>query len=415
MKIGKYSFGTGDRFAHQGEAQLKALIEAKNKGIDIVPVWNKSHREHKTVKSNPKETLQEALNAVKATNYPGAFFVDADHININNVDEFIKPCNFFTIDVADYIGEEIDSKLVDDFVKRNKKYIGNLSIPGIEKPFKITDALLRAIAGKYLGAINEANNIFLHIAENKGINQFVAEISMDEVEEPQTPVELFFILSAIGQMNILVQTIAPKFTGRFNKGVDYVGDTEAFKKEFEEDLMVIDFAVKEFGLPENLKLSVHSGSDKFSLYPIMGELIRKHDKGLHVKTAGTTWLEEVIGLALSGEEGLNIVKHIYTQGLERYEELTGPYATVIDIDKSKLPTPMEIAVYTSEKFANTLRHDPNHPDYNLHFRQLIHVSYKIAAEMGDKYTHALKNNKDIVGQQVFENIYERHIKRLFNI
>ena len=415
MKIGKYSFGTGDRFAHQGEAQLRAIIKAKEAGIDITPVWNKSHREHTTIKSEPRQTLQEARDAVTKLGWKSDFFVDADHINLNNVEHFLKSSNFFTIDVADYIGKKVDSKLIENFINDNKRFIGKLKIPGISEPFKITRIELEEIAGKYLYAVNEAEKIFLHIAENKGIDQFVAEVSMDEVDEPQTPVELFFILSALSRVNLPLQTIAPKFTGRFNKGVDYVGDIKQFAKEFEEDLLVIDYAVKEFGLPDNLKLSVHSGSDKFSIYPVMGELIKKYNKGIHVKTAGTTWLEEVIGLALAGGKALEIVKTIYKRGLGRFDELCGPYATVIDIDKSKLPTPEEIDTWDGEKFANTLRHDQQHPDYNLNFRQLIHVSYKIAAEMGAEYTSALEEHEDIVGKQVTENIYERHIKRLFDI
>ncbi len=415
MKIGKYSFGTGDRFAHQGEAQLRAIIKAKEAGIDLTPVWNKSHREHTTIKSEPRQTLQEARDAVTKLGWKGDFFVDADHINLNNVEHFLKSSNFFTIDVADYIGKKVDAKLIDNFINDNKRFIGNLKIPGISEPFKITKIELEEIAGKYLYAVNEAEKIFLHIAENKGIDQFVAEVSMDEVDEPQTPVELFFILSALSRVNLPLQTIAPKFTGRFNKGVDYVGDIKQFAREFEEDLLVIDFAIKEFGLPDNLKLSVHSGSDKFSIYPVMGELIKKHNKGIHVKTAGTTWLEEVIGLALAGGNALEIVKTIYKRGLSRFDELCGPYATVIDIDKSKLPTPNDIDTWDGEKFANTLRHDQQHPDYNLNFRQLIHVSYKVAAEMGAEYTRALEENEDIVGRQVTENIYERHIKRLFDL
>ena len=101
-----------------------------------------------------------------------------------------------------------------------------------------------------------------------------------------------------------MQTIAPKFTGRFNKGVDYVGDLAQFEKEFNDDLAVIAFAVKEFGLPADLKLSVHSGSDKFSIYPAIRRAIRRTGAGLHIKTAGTTWLEELIGLASAGGEGL---------------------------------------------------------------------------------------------------------------
>ena len=125
---------------------------------------------------------------------------------------------------------------------------------------------------------------------------------------------------------IPVQTIAPKFTGRFNKGVDYVGDLTQFEKEFDEDLSVIAFAIREFRLADTLKLSVHSGSDKFSIYSIINRLIKKHDSGLHVKTAGTTWLEEVIGLAESGGEGLALVKEVYAQAREHLRNWQLPTA-----------------------------------------------------------------------------------------
>jgi hypothetical protein len=236
------------------------------------------------------------------------------------------------------------------------------------------------------------------------------------VNEAQSPVEMFFILSAIAGERIPAQTVAPKFTGRFNKGVDYVGDVAQFGKEFEEDLLVIDYAVKEFGLPAGLKLSIHSGSDKFSIYPVVGKLIRKYDKGIHIKTAGTTWLEEITGLALSGDdEAIDLAKAIYCGALARFDELCGPYATVIDIDKSRLPSPKEVERWSGAKLAGTLRHIPGHPDYNPHFRQLIHVGYKVAAEYGVEYTRTLEKHRDTVGRQVIENIRDRHIKRLFGI
>lgn len=147
----------------------------------------------------------------------------------------------------------------------------------------------------------------------------------------------------------------------------------------------------------------------------MARVIAKYDKGIHVKTAGTTWLEEVIGLAISGDEGLVVAKEIYINALSRKEELCAPYADVIDIDDSKLPTPEEVAGWTGEKFGNTLRHIPGHPDYNSNFRQLIHVGYKVAAEMGEKYTGLLEKYSEVVGGCVEENIYDRHLKRLFNL
>jgi len=417
MQIGKYSFGTGDRFAHQGEAQLKALMKAsKELGIDIVPVWNKSNREHTFINSTPTDVRKEADSAVKTLGYKGQYFVDADHINLTNVDKFIDASDFFTLDVADYIGKKAAQVDIDTFVAANMKYTGKLQIPGIAEPFDVSKELLISITEKFLYAVQEAGKIYRHVEKIKGSNNFVPEVSMDEVNDAQSPVEMFFIMSAIATEKIPAQTIAPKFTGRFNKGVDYVGDVAQFAKEFEEDLLVIDFAIKEFGLPANLKLSIHSGSDKFSIYKPIGELIKKYDKGIHVKTAGTTWLEEVIGLAMSNDpEAIDLAKAIYSGALSRFDEVCTPYATVIDVNKSGLPTTKEVESWTGENLANALRHIPDHPEYNPNFRQLIHVGFKIAAEYGEEYTGALKKHKDIVEQQVVENIYDRHIKRLFGI
>lgn len=415
MKLEKYSLGIGDRFAHQGEAQLKAIIKAKQQGVEIVPVWNKSNREHQIIQSNPADTKNEADAAVRKLQWHDPYYVDADHINLKTVDAFIDHSNFFTLDVADYIGGSVTDKEVNTFLELSSPYEGTLAIPGITEPFQISRDDLTGIAKNFLGAVREAAVIYNHIANRKGVDNFIAEVSMDEVENPQTPVELFFILLMINHQGIPAQTIAPKFTGRFNKGVDYIGEVEQFRKEFEQDLLVIDHAIKTFDLPDNLKLSVHSGSDKFTIYPIMGELIKKYDKGIHVKTAGTTWLEEVTGLAMSGGEALGMAKTIYSRAYERRDELCGPYATVIDIDPEKLPSPEQVNAWDGDKFANTLRNIPGHPDYDPGFRQLIHVGYKVAAEMGNDFLSMLRQHSEVVGEQVTTNIYDRHIRRLFNI
>ncbi|MCK5136428.1 MAG: hypothetical protein KAR19_11620 [Bacteroidales bacterium] len=415
MVLEKYSFGIGDRFAQQGEAQLNAIIKAKDNGIDIVPVWNKSNREHQIINSSPEDTRIEADAAVLKLNWKDPYYVDADHINLRTVDSFLDHSNFFTLDVADYIGAAVSGKEIDTFLGISSPYIGSLEIPGIQDPFRITREDLVRIAKTFLGAVREAAAIYNHIASNKGADNFIAEVSMDEVENPQTPVELFFILLMIKHYGIPAQTIAPKFTGRFNKGVDYAGNVDQFKKEFEQDLLVIEHAINSFGLPGNLKLSVHSGSDKFTIYPIMGELILKYDKGIHVKTAGTTWLEEVIGLALAGGDALQMARIIYSNAYGRQEELCGPYFTVINIDPETLPSPTEVSEWDGEKFANTLRHIPGHPDYHPGFRQLIHVGYKVAAEMEDEFLTMVRQNSVVVGEQVMTNIYDRHIRRLFDI
>jgi hypothetical protein len=145
----------------------------------------------------------------------------------------------------------------------------------------------------------------------------------------------------------------------------------------------------------------------------MGELIQKYDMGIHIKTAGTTWLEEITGLASAGNEGLEIVKLIYRNAFNRKEELCKPYATVIEIDDSDLPDPSVTDKWDKDKFVNTLRHITGHPDYNPNFRQLLHVGYKVAAEIGDQYYEALKKFSDVISRNVSENIYDRHIKSLF--
>jgi hypothetical protein len=413
MILGKYSFGIGDRFCHQGKPQLAALIKAKEQGLDITPVWNKSHREHTIIGTTPADTRKEADDAVAAYGWERPYFVDADHIGLNNVDGFIESSDFFTLDVADYIGETADKADVNSFVQKYKKYIGSLAIDGIDETFNIGEEQIKAIADKFILAVKQAGKIYRHIKTAKGTDNFITEVSMDETDQPQTPVEMFFILAAIADEGIPAQTIAPKFTGRFNKGVDYVGNVRGFAKEFEEDVAVVAFAVKEFGLPENLKLSIHSGSDKFSIYKPIARALKKFDAGLHIKTAGTTWLEELIGLAMAGGDGLSIAKEVYAKALSRMDELCGPYETVIDIDRAKLPTAKEVDRWDGEKFASVLRHDQSCEQYNFNFRQLLHVAYKIAAEMGTRFSDALDKYEDIIAQNVTENIYERHIKPLF--
>ncbi|MEA4984830.1 hypothetical protein SDC9_40270 [bioreactor metagenome] len=415
MELGKFSIGIGDRFAHQGVAQLRAIMKANESGLEISPVWNKSNREHIYVHSHPSDVRKEADAAVAKLGYKGKYFVDADHINLSTVAPFVDTADFFTLDVAAFIGKPSSEADVNSFVTSCAKYIGALQIPGMKEPLQVTEILLREIAAKFLAATQQAADIYQYLVEKKGKGNFVTEVSMDEVESPQTPVDMLFILKMLADKGVPAQTIAPKFTGRFNKGVDYKGDLQQFAREFEEDVLVIDYAVKEFGLPKELKLSVHSGSDKFSIYPIMADIIKKYDKGLHLKTAGTTWLEEVIGLAKAGDEGLILAKQIYANSYNRKDELCAPYADVIEIDGSALPSVEEVNSWKSDKYVNTLRHIPGHPDYNANFRQLIHVAYKVAAEMDETYTNLLKKYAEVIGGCVEENIYDRHLKRLFNL
>jgi hypothetical protein len=305
------------------------------------------------------------------------------------------------------------SVALDDFVDAHPELIGTIRIPAISQPFTITRESVAEIASKYLAAVSEAGRIYRQIESQKDRGSFITEVSMDETDLPQTPPELLVILAAIASEKIPIQTIAPKFTGRFNKGADYVGDVNQFSCEFENDLAVIAHAVAQYGLPPTLKLSVHSGSDKFSIYAAIHNALAKSGAGVHLKTAGTTWLEELIGLAEAGGDGLALAKQVYEKAFADREALCAPYVAVIDIDPARLPSPSEVQRWTSEQYTAALRHEPTCPDFNPHVRQLLHVGFKVAAKLGDRYLAMLKECEEPIARNVTYNLFERHIKPLF--
>lgn len=406
--------GVGDRFGWQGSAQLEAFQRLlAERGVKVSPVWNKSNREHTIIGTRPEAVRREADAAVAQAHWTMPYYVDADHISLKNVDGFLSVSDFFTLDIADFMGEAAEENAVADFVARHADLIGIHEIEGLTEPVVLTRSELVESARATLFAIQQAGRLYRYIAEQKGSADFVTEVSMDETLQPQTPEKLLVILAAIADEGIPAQTIAPKFTGRFNKGVDYVGDPEVFGREFDKDACVVRYAAQRFGLPESLKLSIHSGSDKFSLYPYVAQTLKTRGVGVHLKTAGTTWLEEVAGLAAAGGEGLEVAKEIYARALPRFDELCAPYATVIDIRTERLPQIHDVMTWDGERFVSELRHVQSHPCFNRDFRQFMHVSFKVVAEMGDRYQNSLAVNEAVVSRHVTENIYERHLLPIF--
>jgi hypothetical protein len=413
LSLGKYSVGTGDRFAHQAKAQMQACIQAQDAGLTVIPVWNKSNREHTIIGSEPSSVRQSADAAVKALHWNHSYFCDADHITLETVDRFMGACDFFTIDVADAIGRPAPSGDIDAFVKSHRDLLGIIQLAGVDESFAITVEDLTQTARKFLAAVKQAGEVYRAIESAKGKGRFIPEVSMDETDAAQSPVELLIILAAIADEGIPIRTIAPKFSGRFNKGVDYVGDVAQFEREFALDIAAIAYAVEHFGLPKDLKLSVHSGSDKFSIYPAIHNCMQRFNAGVHLKTAGTTWLEELIGLAEAGGDALALAKEIYAEAYAHREELCAPYASVIDIDPAKLPSPKEVRAWSSEQYTSALRHVQSNPAYNSSFRQLLHVGFKIAAKMGKRYLDLLEANEAVIARNVTENLYDRHIAPVF--
>jgi hypothetical protein len=412
LELGRFSIGIGDRFGRQGRAQLRALERAAAAGAAVTPVWNKSFREHSIIGTSPVDQRRAADAAVKAAAWTRPYFVDADHVGAGNVEGFLPWCDFFTLDVSETIGRAPEAEALDRFVAAQAPWTRRaLPLGGSEA--RVSGDDLRRIGTTYLAAAAEAGRLYRRIEAAKGAGAFIAEVSLDECERSPSPVELFFVLAMLAAEGVPARTIAPRFSGRFNKGVDYVGDVEIFRREFEADLDALALAVNAFGLPRDLKLSVHSGSDKFSLYPVIGAALRRRGAGVHLKTAGTTWLEEIAGLAASGGAGLRLAREVYREARRRREELCGPYASVIDIRADRLPDANEAASWTAEEFAATIRHDPSSWHFNSDVRQLLHVGYRVAAEMGERFLSALEANAAVIGRGVEANLFERHIRPLF--
>jgi len=413
MELTAYSIGMGDRFGLEGAAQLDAVIAAADRGAELTPVWNKSWREHQLLGSRPEDVRYQAERAVSLRNWTGPWFVDADHVTLESVDAFLQACDFFTLDVAEQIHSPADAGLQAEFVQRHQDLLGRWELPGAVEPLQITRASLEQAAARYLGAVEAAGRIYRHICAAKDRESFVVELSLDETSTAQTPAEMLLILAAAADQQMPVRLVAPRFCGKLLKGIDYVGDRERFACDFAGHVAVLSFAVEQFGLPAGLKLSIHSGSDKFSLYPAIHQVLRRQDAGIHLKTAGTTWLEELAALAEASAEGLALAREIYSAAVERIDELCAPYAEVVEIERRQLPPPAVVARWEGAEFALALRHDPTCAAFNPHLRQLLHVAFRIAAEMGRRFTDLLEEHAAQIGPRVTENLFARHICPLF--
>jgi tagaturonate epimerase len=413
LELGKYSVGVGDRFEHEAEAQLQACIMALDQGVEVVPVWNKSNREHLIIGSDPAGTRASADRAVANLGWNQCYFVDADHIRLDTVDRFIPHADFYTIDVADYIGQPAGEAVVAQFISAHPELSHATELPGVFEALHSAPEVLGQIARHYLLAVNQAARVYHHIAAARQGRAFVTEVSLDETDKPQSALDLLVLLAALADQGVPIQTIAPRFCGAFHKGIDYVGEVDKFEKQFRAHLAVIALAVIRYALPKNLKLSLHSGSDKFSLYAAVRSALADFDAGLHLKTAGTTWLEEFIGLVEGGGEGLVVGKEIAVAALERLDELCAPYQNVISINRSRLPTAESIRQWSPAQFADAVRHDTRNPTYNSDLRQLLHVSYKLAAERRAEFDQALETCRAAVNRNVTGNLFERHLRPVF--
>lgn len=362
--IGKSnSYGLGDRLGNAGPAHIKAI-----RNTDFKPVLaQQSIRELERTRRSAEEVLDAASWAVFQEGYTAGFGADADHLKTtDDIDRMVEAgFTMFTIDPSDYV---VNEAVELDMEQLRKKYHQlewtDLGVqPDVHLSHYVRTSsplrngtILNPTEKEVLTGMVKYGNVILH---TKKMADYLStaypdhpaelELSVDETDEPTTPFEHYLIAAEMNRLGIELVSLAPRFCGDFEKGIDFKGDLDQFKDEY-----ILHLAIAEkFG---GYKLSIHSGSDKFSVYKVIGSL---ESGSVHVKTAGTSYLEALRTIA---EVNPGLFREILEFSLSRFEEDKKTYH--ISADLNQIPDP----------------YDPDDKDLvglldDDHTRQVLHVAY----------------------------------------
>jgi tagaturonate epimerase len=340
------SFGFGDRLGLATAGHIAAV-----KGTKFAPIFaQQSVRENARTGRTPQQVMDDAKRAVDAAGWDAPWGADADHLKtVDDLLPFVQAgYTFFTVDPGEYVDNAADTDLLSVLQEKAKKqnwdeYAGLYLSQSDDKGFGEfnTETLSRAVV-KYGRAIRHVAAMYQRLSQIKETFDF--EVSVDETDTPTTPLEHYFIASELNRLGVRFTSLAPRFIGRFEKGVDYIGDLSALNEELGRHAAVM----AHFG---TYKLSLHSGSDKLSVYP----LIAKHwGSRLHVKTAGTSYLEALRTLAVTNPA---LFERIWALGLERYPTDRATYHVSADVEK--VPIGVDLPALLD----------------NFHAREILHVTY----------------------------------------
>jgi hypothetical protein len=346
------SFGFGDRLGLATPGHIAAV-----KGTKFAPIFaQQSVRENARTRRTPQQVLDDARRAVEAAGWNAPWGADADHLkSLDDLPPFVEAgYTFFTVDPSEYVDNAASSDSPDVLKEKARELDLDelsalyLNAPNNEQAWRLFDAesLLRA-AVKYGRAIRHAAEMYRQLFKMKG--DFDFEVSVDETDTPTIPLEHFFIASELTRLGVRFTSLAPRFVGRFEKGVNYIGDIAALDVEMAQHAAV----TRHFG---TYKISLHSGSDKFSVYPL---LVKHWGARLHVKTAGTSYLEALRVLACLEP---SLFRRMLDLARERYPADRASYH--VSADAGKVPGPADLA-------------DANLPPLldNFHAREVLHVTF----------------------------------------
>jgi tagaturonate epimerase len=335
--------GFGDRLGLATPGHVQAV-----RGTGVAPIFaQQSVRENARTHRTPQQVMDDAAWGVFQTGWNQPWGADADHLKTQaDIDSFFDAgFTFFTIDPGDHVDNAAQTDpasilaekvhaLPWEHLRSSPEEIYRLYM---EKQFEIEDftlelseiALLRAMA-KYGRAIAHTLHMAEHLAARAGSKPYDLEISVDETETPTSAAEHFFVASELRRLGVRWISMAPRFVGRFEKGVDYIGDTNQFEQEFARHAAI----ARSFeNLGGSYRMSMHSGSDKFSIYQIAFE---KANGLLHLKTAGTSYLE---ALRVIAQVDTGFFREILQLAMERYEIDRASYHVSAQLENVHIPQP----------------------------------------------------------------------------
>lgn len=403
------SFGYGDRLGLATAGHIRSVV-----GSGVRPVLaQQSIRELERTNRRPEDVMDAAAFGVVAEGYTDGFGSDADHLKTTEHIDRMARAGFtmFTIDPGEHVvetaglaAEAIGRKFEQaDFsglgLKAGdllKRYAGvEFALSGGGK-IRADEAAVKAAAVKYSGAITHTRNMDAHLKKTLGAGKYELEMSVDETEEPTTVFEHYFVAAELKRLGVAPVSLAPRFVGRFEKGVDYIGDIDELDRT-----MKLHAAIARTLGP--YKLSIHSGSDKFKVYPIAakycGELV-------HVKTAGTSYLEAIRAI---GKCDTALFRKIYEFAIARYETDKATYH--VSADLGKVPVPGKVS-------------DRELPGLLDQFdaRQVFHVTFGSVLTMKDaggkhilrdEFLRALLDNEAVHTETVRAHL-AKHVKPFRN-
>ena len=391
------TFGVGDRLGVACPGHLRVFEK-----YDAIPILaQQSIRELNLTGRTYEDVLDVVTFAVYREGFKRGFGADGDHLKTAEELEYALKCGYtmITLDCSEHIRNDINDMPKEQVDKEYQKdealealYIGEsfdigegVTISFDENEFKRTVLI-------YIKAIEFACSIYEKYIKNNNADY---EISIDETATPTTPLQHFFVANELKRRGVEFKTMAPRFCGEFQKGVDYIGDLEQFEKEFSVHATI----ARHFGY----KISVHSGSDKFSVFPIIG----KHTRGIfHVKTAGTNWLE---AMKLVTIKDAKLYREIHAYAIEVFEQAKKYYHVTTQLDR--IPNldgldDSELPDLFNHNDCRQLIHityglilSAKNPDDSNRFRDRL---YKLWNEYGDAYAELLEKH---IGKHL-ELLYE---------